>query len=126
MTAKKLVWLVSVLALSVTTVARGQTLPIVTDVDPQPFIAQAMRLIEALEFLGNALPEADARRLEQLRDEAPIRASRRSAEWCRLAVDRCWLMKAPLIREEERVEAEAAYDHARRVYDEIIRTSSVP
>ena len=35
-------------------------------------------------------------------------------------------MKAPLIREEERVEAEAAYDHARRVYDEIIRTSSVP
>ena len=86
MTAKKLVWLVSVLALSVTTVARGQTLPIVTDVEPQPFIAQAMRLIEALEFLGNALPEADARRLEQLRDEAPIRASRRSAEWCRLAV----------------------------------------
>lgn len=35
-------------------------------------------------------------------------------------------MKAPLIREEERVEAEAAYDHARGVYDEIIRTSSVP
>ena len=59
-------------------------------------------------------------------DDAPIRASRRSDAWCRLAVDRCWLMKAPLIREEERVEAEAAYDHARRVYDEIIRTSSVP
>ena len=59
-------------------------------------------------------------------DDAPIRASRRSAEWCRLAVDRCWAMKAPLIREEERDAAEAAYDHARRVYDEIIRTSPVP
>ncbi len=59
-------------------------------------------------------------------DDAPIRASRRSAEWCRLAVDRCWAMKAPLIREEERDEAEAAYDHARQVYDEIIRTSPVP
>ena len=59
-------------------------------------------------------------------DDAPIRASRRSAEWCRLAVDRCWEMKAPLIREEERDEAEAAYEHARQVYDEIIRTSPVP
>ena len=59
-------------------------------------------------------------------DDAPIRASRRSAEWCRLAVDRCWLMKEPLIREEERAAAAAAYDHARRVYDEIIRTSSEP
>ena len=35
----------------------------------------------------------------------------------RLAVDQCWPMKEPLIREEERAEAEAAYDHARRVYD---------
>ena len=74
MTAKKLAWLVSVLALSVTTVARGQTLPIVPNVEPQPFIAQTMRLIEALEFLGSELPEADARRLEQLRDEAPTQA----------------------------------------------------
>ena len=59
-------------------------------------------------------------------DDAPIRASRQSAEWCRLAVDQCWAMKEPLIREEERAEAEAAYDHARRVYDEIIRDSLVP
>ena len=59
-------------------------------------------------------------------DDAPIRASRRSAEWCRLAVDRCWAMKEPLVREEDRAEAQAAYDHARRVYDEIIRSSPVP
>ncbi len=35
-------------------------------------------------------------------------------------------MKEPLIRDEEPVEAEAAYDHARRVYDDIIRTSLEP
>ena len=74
MTAKKLASLVSVLALCATTLARGQTLPIVTDVEPQPFIAQAMRLIEALEFLGSKLPEAEVRRLEQLRDELPTQA----------------------------------------------------
>ena len=61
-----------------------------------------------------------------LMDDAPINASRRSAEWCRLAVDQCWLMKEPLIREDERAAAAAAYDHARQVYDEIIRTSPEP
>lgn len=53
-------------------------------------------------------------------DGKPIRASRRSAEWCRAAVDRCWKMKAPQIREEEKAAAEAAYDHARQAYDAII------
>ena len=57
-------------------------------------------------------------------DEEPIRASRRSAEWCRLAVDQCWTMKQPLIREEER--AAAAYEHARETYDRIIAESIVP
>jgi hypothetical protein len=54
-------------------------------------------------------------------DDAPIRASRQSAEWCRKAVDRCWEMKSPKIREEERVAAQTAYDEARRVYDQILR-----
>jgi hypothetical protein len=49
----------------------------------------------------------------------PIRASRRSAEWCRRGVDRCWEMKRPRIRGEEIKDAEAAYDKARQVYDRI-------
>lgn len=53
----------------------------------------------------------------------PIRASRRSAEWSRRAVDRCWEMKSPRIRESERMEAQAAYDRARAVYERIIRES---
>ncbi len=71
MTAKKLALFGVGMVLCVSTFARGQTLPIVTVAEPQPFIAQAMRLVEALEFLGSELPDADARRLEQLRDEAP-------------------------------------------------------
>ena len=47
-------------------------------------------------------------------DGAPIRASKRSAEWCLDAVDRCWESKSPLIRKSELNSARDAYDHARR------------
>jgi hypothetical protein len=53
----------------------------------------------------------------------PIRASRRSAEWCRRGVDRCWEMKRPKIRNEEAKAAEAAYEKARQVYDRILEES---
>ena len=52
--------------------------------------------------------------------DKPIRASRRSAEWCLTAVDQCWTQKAPAIRASERAEARAAYDHARAVYKRLI------
>jgi len=55
--------------------------------------------------------------------DKPIRASKRSALWCRAAVDQCWKMKSPAIRPEERPSAEAAYNAARRIYDEAIATS---
>jgi hypothetical protein len=48
----------------------------------------------------------------------PIRASRRSAEWCLNAVNQCWTQKAPRFRASELAEARAAYDHARQVYRE--------
>jgi hypothetical protein len=56
----------------------------------------------------------------------PIRASRRSAEWCLTAVNQCWTQKAPLIRANERDAARAAYDHARAVYKRLIAESSRP
>lgn len=52
-------------------------------------------------------------------DNRPIRASRRSAEWCRACVDKLWEVKSPFIRESEREAAAAAFDHARQVYDQI-------
>jgi hypothetical protein len=53
----------------------------------------------------------------------PIRASRRSAEWCLNAVNQCWTQKAPRIAEKERDEARKAYDHARTVYKQLIAES---
>jgi len=56
-------------------------------------------------------------------DGKPIH-ERKSAEWCRQAVDQCWKMKQPKIRTEEQSAAEAAYNNARKIYDEIIRNAT--
>jgi hypothetical protein len=56
-------------------------------------------------------------------DGKPIH-ERKSAEWCRQAVDQCWKMKQNNIRPEERGAAEAAYDDARKIYDKIIKETS--
>jgi len=57
-------------------------------------------------------------------DNNPIRASRRSAQWCLDAVDVCWKSKSPRIRESELVDAEAAYETARKAYRRILAESS--
>ncbi len=53
----------------------------------------------------------------------PILASRRSAQWCREAVDVCWEAKKGQIREAELPAAEAAYNQARDVYDNVLAGS---
>jgi hypothetical protein len=55
----------------------------------------------------------------------PIRASRRSAEWCLKAVDQCWSQKAPRISAKERDEAQRAYDVARNRYRQIVAESEI-
>jgi hypothetical protein len=56
-------------------------------------------------------------------DDQPIRDSRRSAEWCRAAVDVCWNAKKQRIRDEEKEAARKAYDVARQAFDKIIEVS---
>ena len=56
-------------------------------------------------------------------DDQPIRASRRSAEWCRDAVEVCWNSKKDNIRQEERAAARLAYDQARAVYEQRLAES---
>jgi hypothetical protein len=53
----------------------------------------------------------------------PIRASRKSAEWCLKAVDQCWSQKAPRISAAERPAAQRAYDQARARYRQIVSES---
>jgi hypothetical protein len=50
----------------------------------------------------------------------PIRASRKSAEWCLKSVDQCWSKKEPAIRATEKEEAKKAYDVARAAYKKIL------
>jgi hypothetical protein len=53
-------------------------------------------------------------------DDKPIRVSKRSAEWCLKAIDRCWEQKQRAIRPQERAAAVAAYDKARAEYRKIL------
>jgi hypothetical protein len=54
-------------------------------------------------------------------DGAPIRASKRSAQWCLDAVDVCWKAKSRATREgAEREAAEKAYEVARQAYRKIL------
>jgi hypothetical protein len=53
----------------------------------------------------------------------PIRASKRSAEWCLKAVDQCASQKIPRMRFAERESAERAYEHARTRYRQILAES---
>jgi hypothetical protein len=62
------------------------------------------------------LPSAHTNPVFVLVGGKPVRASRRSAEWCLNAVNQCWTQKAAQIRASELDAARKAYDHAREVY----------
>jgi hypothetical protein len=52
-------------------------------------------------------------------DGKPIRASKRSAQWCKEAVEVCWNQKIRQTRESEKAAARAAYDVAAQTYARI-------
>ena len=54
----------------------------------------------------------------------PVR-DKKSAVWCRDALDQCWKTKNTHIRKNELEAARKAYDHARKIYDTIIREAEV-
>lgn len=48
--------------------------------------------------------------------DKPVRASRRSIQWCLDGVEQCWKNKERFMKGDEHAQAVAAYDHARKVY----------
>ena len=66
------------------------------------------------------LPSSHTNPIFVLVDGKPIRASKRSAEWCLKSVDQCWSQKQKLIKPAEQEEARLAYDHARAAYQKIL------
>ena len=65
------------------------------------------------------LPSSHTNPIFVLVDGKPIRASRRSAQWCLAGVNQCWTQKAAKISPAELPEARKAYDHAREVYEKL-------
>jgi hypothetical protein len=69
------------------------------------------------------LPSSHTNPVFVLVEDKPIRASKRSAEWCRKSVDQCWSQKQRTYAEAEQGDARKAYDHARETYDRLIAES---
>ncbi|HEY8258303.1 MAG TPA: CehA/McbA family metallohydrolase [Gemmatimonadales bacterium] len=55
----------------------------------------------------------------------PVRASRRSAEWCLEGVDQCWSQKEQFIAADELDQARADYEHARQTYRRLLAECDV-
>jgi len=55
----------------------------------------------------------------------PIRASKRSVEWCLACVDQCWSQKVARIRVRERDAAMRAFESARAQYNRLLAESEV-
>lgn len=71
------------------------------------------------------LPSSHTNPVFVLVGDKPIRASKRSAEWCLKALDTCWKEKSPNIRAKERDEARTAYDEAIAAYRKILAECDV-
>jgi len=66
------------------------------------------------------LPTSHTNPVFVLVDGKPIRASKKSAQWCIESVDRCWEQKKGRIRQSELAAAKKAYDEARVAYQKIL------
>jgi len=66
------------------------------------------------------LPSSHTNPIFVLVNKEPIRASKKSAEWCLKAVDICWAQKQSQIAKESKEEAKKLYDLARLTYKRII------
>ena len=96
-------------------VANGDVVPVQFDVSIDRSSWVALRIF----------PSSHTNPVFVIVDDKPIRASRRSAQWCLEAVEVCWNEKVDRIREEERNAAREAYDVASQTYQKILEESDV-
>ena len=71
------------------------------------------------------LPSSHTNPVFVLVGDKPIRASRRSAEWCLKGVDQCWQSKQHFIAPAEMNDVKDAYNHARQAYQAILKESDI-
>ena len=70
------------------------------------------------------LPSCHTNPVFVLVGDKPIRASKKSAQWCLESVDQCWKQKKGRIRKSELAEAAKAYEDARQAYRKILSESA--
>jgi hypothetical protein len=92
---------------------------LVADGEPRTISFRA-RVVRSSWVALRILPSSHTHPIFVTVDGKPIRASRRSAQWCRACVDKVWEVKSAFIRERERAAAAEAFEYARRAYDKII------
>jgi hypothetical protein len=78
---------------------------------------------ESSWIAARVLPAAHTNPIFALVAGKPVRASKRSAQWCLDAVNQCRTQKSPRIALGDQGQAKAAYDHARDVYRQLIAES---
>ena len=66
------------------------------------------------------LPSSHTNPVFLLVGDRPIRASKRSAQWCLKGVDQCWSKKQKFIKADEMEQAKQDYEHARQTYRHIL------
>jgi len=66
------------------------------------------------------LPSSHTNPIFVVVDGKPIRASRRSAEWCLKSLDQCWSQKERFYKADEMDQAKKDYAHAREVYRKLL------
>ncbi len=101
-------------------------------VDQQPILADGttrevtfeVQLERSSWVALRILPSSHTNPVFVIVGDKPIRASKKSAQWCLESVDQCWKSKVSRIREAERPAAEAAYEHARKAYKRILSEST--
>jgi len=71
------------------------------------------------------LPSSHTNPIFVLVGDKPIRASRRSADWCLKGVDQCWSQKERFIKADEIEQAKKDYEHARQTYQRILAECTV-
>jgi hypothetical protein len=72
------------------------------------------------------LPSSHTNPIWVMVGDKPVRASRRSIEWCLKGVDQCWSQKERFIAAAELPQARLDYEHARTVYRARLAEAEVP
>jgi hypothetical protein len=70
------------------------------------------------------LPSSHSNPVFVVVDGMPIRASKKSVQWCLDGVDKCWEQKERFIKASEMADAKAAYEHARSTYRRLLNECS--